>query len=228
MKTFFACLSFALALIPNVAAHYRFNSLIVGGQSSPEYKYIRKNSNFNSPVTDVTSNDLRCNVGATGTGTETATVAAGDTVGFALDTPVYHQGVLNVYMSKAPADAASYDGSGGWFKIYEISAVTDGGKSITFPTDNASKFTFTIPSSITSGDYLLRIEHIALHVAQSVGAAQFYISCAQLTVTGGGSAEPATVSIPGVYQATDPGILIGIYYPIPTTYVQPGPEVFSG
>ncbi|KAG8810038.1 hypothetical protein FRC19_004828 [Serendipita sp. 401] len=228
MKTFFACLSFALALIPNVAAHYRFNSLIIGGQSSPEYTYIRKNSNFNSPVTDVTSNDLRCNVGATGAGTETATVAAGDTVGFALDTPVYHQGVLNVYMSKAPADAASYDGSGGWFKIYEISAVTDGGKTITFPTDNASKFTFTIPSSITSGDYLLRIEHIALHVAQSVGAAQFYISCAQLTVTGGGSAEPATVSIPGVYQATDPGILIGIYYPIPTTYVQPGPEVFSG
>ncbi|KAG8768796.1 hypothetical protein FRC20_007203, partial [Serendipita sp. 405] len=145
MKTFFACLSFALALIPNVAAHYRFNSLIIGGQSSPEYTYIRKNSNFNSPVTDVTSNDLRCNVGATGAGTETATVTAGDTIGFALDTPVYHQGVLNVYMSKAPADAASYDGSGGWFKIYEISAVTDGGKTITFPTDNASKFTFTIP-----------------------------------------------------------------------------------
>ena len=40
-------------------------------------------------------------------------------------------------MSKAPSDAASYDGSGGWFKIYEVTAVTDGGTSITFPTDSA-------------------------------------------------------------------------------------------
>ena len=78
-------------------------------------------------------------------------------------------------MSKAPGTAASYDGSGGWFKIYQVTAVTDGGTTITFPTDgmwhirykcmsqwfsDATQFTFKIPSSIAAGDYLLRSEHV--------------------------------------------------------------------
>jgi catechol-2,3-dioxygenase len=41
----------------------------------------------------------------------------------------------------------------------------------------AKNTTFTIPTSLPAGDYLMRIEHIGLHVAQSLGAAQFYISC---------------------------------------------------
>jgi hypothetical protein len=65
-------------------------------------------------------------------------------------------------------------------------------------------------------------------VAQSVGGAQFYLSCAQLTVTGGGSATPGPlVAFPGAYAATDPGLLIDIYYPVPTSYTNPGPAVFS-
>jgi lytic cellulose monooxygenase (C1-hydroxylating) len=55
---------------------------------------------------------------------------------------------------------------------------------------------------------VLVVEHIALHSASSSGGAQFYIACAQLNITGGGSANPSTVSIPGVYKASDPGILI--------------------
>ncbi|KIM22063.1 glycoside hydrolase family 61 protein, partial [Serendipita vermifera MAFF 305830] len=115
---------------------------------------------------------------------------------------------------------AAYDGSGGWFKIYQVTAVTNGGTSITWPTDNATQFTFKIPSSISAGNYLLRIEHIALHSASSTAGAQVNLDrCAQLTVTGGGSASPATVSIPGIYSATDPGILINIYWPIVSTYL---------
>lgn len=49
--------------------------------------------------------------------------------------------------------------------------------------------------------YLLRIEQIGLHVA---GAPQWYLSCAQITVTGGGSASPSKVSIPGYVSASDP------------------------
>lgn len=52
------------------------------------------------------------------------------------------------------------------------------------------------------GNYLLRAEVIALHVAGSVGGAQFYMSCYQLQITGGGSANPATVKLPGAYSAT--------------------------
>ena len=44
------------------------------------------------------------------------------------------------------------------------------------------------------------MEAIALHVAQSYGGAQFYISCGQVEITGGGSGTPGpTVEIPGVY-----------------------------
>jgi hypothetical protein len=48
--------------------------------------------------------------------------------------------------------------------------------------------------------------HVALHVASSQGGAQFYMSCIQLNVGGSGSASPATVSLPGAYKATDPGV----------------------
>lgn len=75
--------------------------------------------------------------------------------------------------------------------------------------------TFTIPKNTPSGDYLFRVEHIALHVAQSTGGAQFYLSCGQITVTGGGSGTPGPlVAFPGAYSASDPGILIDIYYPV--------------
>jgi cellulase len=36
------------------------------------------------------------------------------------------------------------------------------------------------------------------------------MECAQINVTGGGSASPATVSFPGAYSGTDPGILINV------------------
>lgn len=68
------------------------------------------------------------------------------------------------------------------------------------------------------------MEAIALHTASTFGGAQFYISCGQLSVTGGGSGSPGPlVSIPGVYTGNEPGILININYPIPKNYTQPGP-----
>lgn len=77
---------------------------------------------------------------------------------------------------------------------------------------------FTIPSSVPSGDYLFRVEHIGLHSASAAGGAQFYISCGQITVTGGGSGTPGPlVAFPGAYKATDPGLMINIYYPVVST-----------
>jgi len=75
----------------------------------------------------------------------------------------------------------------------------------------------------------MRSEQIALHVASSAGGAQFYLSCGQVSVTGGGSTEPAAdelVAFPGAYSAQDPGILIDINYPKVTSYTNPGPAVF--
>ena len=99
--------------------------------------------------------------------------------------------------------------------------------SIRDPGENP--LTVQLPSSLPDGEYLLRIEQIGLHSASAEGGAQFYIACAQLAVTGGGGGSPSPlVALPGAYSPTDPGIMINIYYPVPTDYTLPGPDVWTG
>ena len=139
---------------------------------------VRKTNNFNTqaPVTDVTSIDLRCYDSQTNPTAETITVQAGQPLGIMSDGTIYHPGVVNVYMAKAPSDVDSFAGDGDvWFKVYQISAVTNGGQSITFPAEGLPGVTFTLPSALPSGQYLVRMEAIALHVASTYGGAQFYV-----------------------------------------------------
>jgi cellulase len=53
------------------------------------------------------------------------------------------------------------------------------------------------------------------------------MSCIQLTITGSGTAAPATVDFPGAYGQSDPGILLDIHASM-ATYIAPGPTVYSG
>jgi hypothetical protein len=84
-----------LALADTAFAHYRWTKLIANGATTSDYQYVRLNTNYNSPVTDVTSNDIRCNTGtqANAAKTSTLSVAAGSTVGLGLDQAIYHQSV---------------------------------------------------------------------------------------------------------------------------------------
>jgi hypothetical protein len=183
------------------------------------------------PVTDVSSEQIRCYELAPGTASQTYTVNAGDTVGFTAMTSISHPGPLQFYMAKVPSGktAATFDGSGSvWFKVYSQGATFSGGQ-MTFASSGKTQVTFPLPKSLPSGEYLLRVEHIALHSAGSTGGAQFYISCAQIKVENGGSGNPGpTVAFPGAYKASDPGVLINIYYPVPTSYTPPGPAVWTG
>jgi hypothetical protein len=87
----------------------------------------------------------------------------------------------------------------------------------------------TIPASLAPGEYLLRAEQIALHMAGQPNGAQFYLSCAQIKVTGSGSAVPGpTVSLPGAYSSNDPGILVDLWQNPPTNYRGPGPALWTG
>lgn len=193
----------ALSLVVgDAAAHYVFNQLSTGGTKHAVYKYIRENSNGNYPVTDLSSPDLRCNVGANGARTETVSVRAGDSFTFHLDTPVYHQGPVSLYMSKAPGSVSDYDGSGGWFKIHDWGpSISGSGASWVL----SGSYTFNIPSCLADGEYLLRIQSLGIHNPWPAGIPQFYISCAQVRVSGGGSASPSGVSIPGAFKESDSG-----------------------
>jgi hypothetical protein len=183
------------------------------------------------PVTDISSPQIRCYELSPGTASQTYTVAAGDTLGFTAQTSVSHPGPLQFYMAKVPEGktAATFDGAGAvWFKVYSQGATFSGGQ-MTWASSNKQVVNFTLPKSTPTGEYLVRVEHIALHSASSVGGAQFYISCAQVKVTGGGSGTPGPlVSFPGAYAAQDKGILFQMYYPVPTSYTAPGPAVWSG
>ncbi|KEP50726.1 glycoside hydrolase family 61 protein [Rhizoctonia solani 123E] len=163
---------------------------------------------------DVSTTNLTCNSGGQSAGAATtATVSPGSTIGFALDEAIFHHGVLNVYMAKAPSTAATFDGSGDvWFKVFELPPITDGGNSITFPTDGMTNVTFPIPTSVPSGEYLVRIEHIALHLALNYQKAEFYVSCAQVRIVNGGSGVPKPlVAFPGYYNGEESGIMVNIY-----------------
>ncbi|KAK5081484.1 hypothetical protein LTR70_008555 [Exophiala xenobiotica] len=123
-----------------------------------------------------------------------------------------HKGPVMVYMAKVD-DASTADGSDlKWFKVAEEGLDTSTGKwGVDTLIANAGLWSFTMPS-LAAGEYLLRGEVLALHSAGSQGEAQFYMSCAGIKVTGSGTCSPSdTVSFPGAYSATDPGILISIY-----------------
>jgi hypothetical protein len=205
-------LASAAALLHGVSAHYRFIALNANNTITTDWEYVRQDTNSNSPVTDVTSDDIRCNVGSLSYGAETAiaTVAAGSTVGAHWDVAPYHPGPGMAYLSKATGDITTYAGDGDWFKIWQ-DGPTFTSSAINFATGDGSMpdFNFTIPAATPPGDYLLRVEQVGLHVASSEGGAQFYISCAQLHITGSGSGTPSpTVKFPGAYSADDPGLLI--------------------
>ncbi|KAF2876997.1 glycosyl hydrolase family 61-domain-containing protein [Massariosphaeria phaeospora] len=214
----------AAALQPR---HYTFPSIA----GSTDWQYVRQTVNFqsNAGLSDVSSPQIRCYTSGA-RGVSTMSVAAGSAVSFKASPNIFHPGPVQFYMAKVPSgqDVSSWDGSGNvWFKIYAEKATSSGGQ-LSWASLNKASVSANIPKSLPSGDYLLRIEHIALHQASSTNGAQFYISCAQVKVTGGGSGSPSPlVSFPGAYKATDPGIKVNIYSGA-TSYTPPGPAVWSG
>jgi hypothetical protein len=206
-------------LLQTASAHYIFQT-VNGG---PAYQYFRTNTNYNSPVVDTTSNDMRCNVGAgTGGSTQTLSVNAGSKITLGLDTAVYHNGPILFYLGRASGSAQSWDGSGAnWFK-FEQRGPTFSGGSVTWPM--SISYDVTIPSGVPSGQWLLRAEQIGIHNPYPAGDPQFYIGCAQLQINNGGSCSPSYFSIPGHIKATDPGITVNIYNNF-NSYTFPGPAV---
>lgn len=93
--------------------------------------------------------------------------------------------------------------------------------------DLEQSYSATIPNCLPAGEYLLRIQQLGIHNPWPAGIPQFYISCAQIKVTGSGSTSPSpTVSIPGAFKETDPGYTVNIYNNF-SNYTVPGPDVFT-
>lgn len=235
--------AFAAVAATKVAGHSLFQALWVDGVDLAG-QCIRMPTS-NSPVTNVNSNDIRCNVGGTRGVSGKCAVKAGSTVTVEMHAQPgdrscgseaiggAHYGPVNVYLSKV-SDASTADGSTPWYKIFADSWSAKGsvGDGDNWGTNDLNaccgKMDVPIPADTPAGDYLLRAEVIALHTASSAGGAQFYVSCYQITVAGNSAAAalPAGVSLPGALKSSDPGIQINIHSKI-SSYVNPGPAVIS-
>ncbi|KAG8698807.1 hypothetical protein FRC08_005688 [Ceratobasidium sp. 394] len=225
----------ALAAASSVQAHATFQYFWINGVDQGNTNVRPPASN--SPVTSVTSNDIACNVNGNNPAPKIDSVAAGATVAVEMHQQPgdrscsteaiggNHDGPTIIYMAKVDDASTATGSSANWFKVAETGLVSKDYWGTDVMNGNCGKVPFTIPSDIKPGNYLIRAEVIALHVAGSVGGAQFYMSCYQINVTGGGSASPATVKFPGAYSATDPGILFDLYGSY-TTYTIPGPPVY--
>ncbi|KAJ6571400.1 glycosyl hydrolase family 61-domain-containing protein [Mycena capillaripes] len=264
---FFSVLVAVAALVAKVSAHYTWPNLIVGGTNTSTWQYVRQTNNWQdlNPAMDVTSTDIRCYDSLQSGTASTATVAAGSTVGFTVvgnPSNLYHAGVVNVYMAKAPAgiDVANWDGSGEvWFKVFQIPAIADG-VTFTFPSEGLAEVIFPIPAQTPSGQYAFSHPFFRFEIPTFwLGSGQFILTTISLSSFCSSSTFLAPKSRSQMvevellvlswhslehtlatcvwgsprlyYQLTilpqqEPGILINIYWPIPTSYIQPGPPVW--
>lgn len=175
----------------------------------------------NNPVQDVTSPSIVCGAGGT-TSSTIVNVAPGDKIGAWAqhiiggpqgandkDNPIAasHKGPVMAYLAKVDNAATSSQTGLKWFKVAQDVFDTSSKKwGVDDLIANNGWAYFNMPTCVPPGEYLLRFEIIALHSATNIGQAQFYTSCAQINVSGSGSGSFSTVSFPGAYTATDPGI----------------------
>ncbi|SPO03586.1 related to endoglucanase B [Cephalotrichum gorgonifer] len=227
-----------VAMAASVSAHAQVYGLWVDGKDQGDGRgsYIRSPAN-NSPVKDLASPALICNVNGAKPVSDFVSVKAGSEITFEwyhdnrgddiIDGS--HQGPIITYIAEYSDSAAGAI----WTKIDESGF--DGSKwAVDKLIANGGKYDFTLPASLASGKYILRQEIIAHHESDAAfnqnpaRGAQFYPSCAQIEVTGTGSAVPdQAFDFNTGYTYADPGIVFNIYSSY-TSYQIPGPEVWTG
>lgn len=240
----FAAVAFLAA---EAAAHGAVTSYVIAGKKYDGYQGFSPSNSKNviqrqwpnyDPITNVADAKMRCNGGTSAS--LAAEAAPGDKVEAIWGQWTHAQGPILVWMYKCSGAFSSCSGDGkGWFKIDE--AGFNGGSGIFLDTERPSGWeiaklvggnkgwTSTIPAGLAPGNYLIRHELIALHQANSP---QFYPECAQLTITGSGTAQPGDeykTAIPGYAKQSDSNIKVPINdHSMTQKYVIPGPAVWKG
>ncbi|KAF2030731.1 cellulose-growth-specific protein [Setomelanomma holmii] len=230
----------AAALASAASAHTIFQKVSVNGADQGQLKGVRAPDSDN-PIQNVNDAAIACNKDITHTDSTVITVPAGAKVGAWWghviggaqgsndpDNPIAksHKGPIQYYLAKVSSAATTGTTGLQWFKVAH-DGLSNGKWAVDTMIANGGWHYFTMPTCIAPGDYLMRVELLALHSASTAGGAQFYMECAQIRVTGSGTNQGSNfVSFPGAYQANDPGIVVNIYdskgQPYPASYSIPG------
>ncbi|KAF9233580.1 glycoside hydrolase family 61 protein [Melanogaster broomeanus] len=232
-----------LALLPQVQAHGYVAQVAIDGKiyignvpnAQPTPAIVRQINDV-SPVKGASNPYLNCGQDAQKAAL-VAPVNPGSNLQFwwkggdGSDWP-HNIGPIMTYMASCGSTTCDqYDSTDAeWFKIEETGLepgdmtwyqqnIMDGGPA-----------NVTIPSTMKSGQYLIRHEIIALHLATTMGGAEFYPSCTQVNVGGsqvGIASASEEVTFPGGYSDDDPGIYDPDIFDTPIQYTFPGPPVAS-
>jgi cellulase len=143
----------ATALISAASAHQVLQQLWINNETPGLNVGIRKAPN-NSPVKDIKSNDMACNVPVQGAPSVTTVEAkAGDPIKVQWSA-IVHPGPITHFL-KPVKDAATDTGVGdGWFKIDELDFVNGQWASDVMKA-NGFIHEFKLPEGIASGQYLV-------------------------------------------------------------------------
>ncbi|KAG8893243.1 Esterase/lipase/thioesterase, partial [Tulasnella sp. 408] len=257
MKSIIASIG-ALAAATQVAAHGYVSSAVIGGTTytgylpytdpytSPTPQRIIRAIPGNGPVTDMSLIDIQCNgwseggvIGSSPAPLYATPAPAGSTVTLQwTDWPDTHIGPVITYMAKVPSGQSVTSWSPGtsavWFKVAEagLDTSTNTWAAIKLIADG-NKYSFTIPSTLAPGQYIIRHEIIALHSSYTYPGAQSYPSCIQIEVTGSGTVTPSgskLVAFPGAYGSTTAGLVWPLWNPnnlqSGVSYPIPGPALY--
>ncbi|CAL1702642.1 unnamed protein product [Somion occarium] len=223
MKSFATLLIFVTAALPFVSAHGFVSQVAIDGTL---YKgnHPNKGEQFPSPVRLINdpapvkhadNPNLSC-----GQNAKNAKVVADANPGSLLtfswqsgddSVPLWphNTGPMITYMAECTGTTCDkFDSTQAkWFKIHEVGKKTDGKTWVQADIQSGKSLTVPLPDDIKAGDYLVRHEIVALHLATDIGGAEFYPSCTQVRVGGNGTGVPdKTVSFPGAYKDDSAGI----------------------
>ncbi|KAI0205192.1 lytic polysaccharide monooxygenase [Astrocystis sublimbata] len=242
----------ASLLTATTHAHTLFTSLYINDikQGQGDGTCVRQSTDLahsNSPVRDLSSDDMACGVDGTAPVNFTCPAAAGAKLTFEYrENPSKagqgfidesHKGPVAVYAKRLSSPDADATGPG-WFKLWGEGYDMEADKWATEKLIDANGLlSIQIPPSLPAGNYLFRPEVVAMHNTTPEVEPQFYIGCAQVFVESSVTGElsiPAdrSVSIPGYLQPNDPSVTYNIYedeeYSDPKKpYPRMGPKPFT-
>lgn len=240
MKTASTLLFTLASVVPFVAAHGILQDMTIGGT------FIKGNGVGGSanpsairhvfsqdPIKGANNRDINCGSGAQPAAL-TADANPGSEMTFNWRTASggkwpHNIGPMFTYMASCGSTTCDkFDAiNAKWFKIQESGKRKDGKWEQQDLMDGGAARA-QIPDNLAPGNYLVRHEIIALHLATSMGGAEFYAGCAQVRVSGNEKGVPKNqdlVSLPGAYKDNDPGIFDTTVFDDNAKYVFPGPKV---
>ncbi|KAI0805841.1 lytic polysaccharide monooxygenase [Xylaria sp. FL0064] len=232
-------------------AHTLFTTLYVNDvkQGQGDGTCVRQNTDLahsNSPVRDLSSNDMACGFSGTVPVNYTCPAPAGAKLTFeyrlnpskagAGFIDESHKGPVAVYAKQLSSPGADATGPG-WFKLWGEGYDEEADKWATEKIiDTNGLISIQIPTALPAGNYLFRPEVVAMHNVTPEVEPQFYIGCAQVFIESSVTGDldvpsEKSVSIPEYLQKDDPSVTYNIYtdeeYANPKKpYPMMGPEPF--